>query len=89
VFEISGATKCARGTFGEQFYCVNGSQVAELRHGGTLGPLLGGGFRFRLSRLWLEPEVRLTHWMDRNIGVRDSAVRSNLNQIGVLVGVIF
>jgi hypothetical protein len=33
--------------------------------------------------------VRLTHYIDRNFGVRDSAVRSDLNQIGFLVGVIF
>jgi hypothetical protein len=40
-------------------------------------------------KFWLEPEVRLTHWIDRNFGVRGFAIRSNLNQIGFLVGVMF
>ena len=39
--------------------------------------------------VWIEPEVRLTKWTDRNFGVRGSAVRSNLNQIELLLGVIF
>jgi hypothetical protein len=89
VFDISGATECALGPFGERFYCLDGSLFAELRHRGTSGFVLGGGLRLRMNKLWLEPEVRLTHWMDRNFGVRDSAVRSDLNQIGFLVGVIF
>ena len=88
VFDISGAAECARGPFGEQFYCLEGSPLAELRHRGTSGFVVGGGLRFKFKKLWLEPEVRLTHWIDRNFGVRDSAVRSNLNQIGLLVGVI-
>ena len=45
--------------------------------------------RFQFKKLRLDPEVRLTHWMDRNFGVRDSAVRSNLNEVGFLLGVIF
>jgi hypothetical protein len=88
VLDISGATECMRGPFGEQFYCLDGSQVAELRHRGTYGFVGGGGLRFRFRKLWLEPEVRLTHWIDRNFGVRDSAVRSNLNQIELLIGLI-
>jgi hypothetical protein len=89
VFGISGATECGRGPFGEQFYCLEGSSLAELRHRGTSGFVVGGGLRFKFKKLWLEPEVRLTRWIDRNFGVRDSAVRSDLNQIGLLVGVIF
>ena len=88
VFDV-GATECARGPFGEQFYCLEGSSIAELRHRGTSGLVVGGGLRFKFKTLSLQPEVRLTHWIDRNFGVRYSAVRSNLNQIGVLVGVIF
>jgi hypothetical protein len=76
VFDVSGATECGRGPFGEQFYCLGGSSSAELRHRGTSGFVVGGGFRFQFKRLCLEPEVRLTHWFDRNFGVRDSAVRS-------------
>ena len=89
VFDISGATECGRGPFGEQFYCLEGSILAELRHRGTPGFVVGGGLRFKFMKFWLEPEVRLTHWIDRNFGVRDSTVRSNLNQIGFLVGAIF
>jgi len=89
VFDISGATECSRGPFGETFYCPDGRQVAELRHRSTFGFVGGGGFRFNFRRFRLEPEVRLTHWADRNFGVQDSAVRSNLNQIGLLIGVIF
>jgi hypothetical protein len=89
VFDISGATECGRGPFGEQFYCLEGSFLAELRHRGTSGFVVGGGLRFKFMKFWLEPEVRLTHWIDRNFGVRDAAVRSNLNQVGFLVGAIF
>jgi hypothetical protein len=89
VFDINGAIECGRGPFGEQFYCLEGSPLAELRHRGTSGFVVGGGLRLKLNRLWIEPEVRLTRWTDRNLGVRGSAVRSNLNQIELLLGVIF
>ena len=89
VFDVSGATECARGPSGEQFYCLEGSALAELRHRSTSGFVLGCGLRLRWKKLWLEPEVRLTHWADRNFGVRDSAVRSELNQAGLLLGVVF
>jgi len=89
VFGVSGVTECGRGPFGEQFYCLDGAQVAELRHRGTSGFVAGGGLRIRFPKLSLEPEIRVTHWIDRNFGVRDSAVRSNLNEIAFLVGVAF
>jgi hypothetical protein len=89
VFGVGGATECARGPFGERFYCLDSRFLAELRHRGTSGFVVGGGLRLKFKDLWLEPELRLTHWIDRNFGVRDSAVRSNLNQIGLLMGVIF
>ncbi len=89
VFGINGASPCGRGPFGEQFYCVDGAPVAELRHRGTAGFAAGGGFRFKLTRIWLEPEARLTRWVDRNFGVGDSVVRSNLSQVQLLVGVVF
>ena len=89
VFDISGATACARGPFGEQFYCLKGSLFAQRPHCGTSGFVLEGGLRLRLIKLWLVPEVRLMHWIDRNFGVRDSAVHSHLNQIGFLAGVTF
>jgi hypothetical protein len=88
VFDISSANECAQGPFGERFYCLAGSPLVELRHSGTSGFVLGGGIRKRLHGLWIEPEVRWTHWIDRNFGVRDSTVHSNLNQIGFLVGLL-
>ena len=89
VFGVGGATECARGPFGERFYCLDGRLLVELRHRGTPGFVVGGGLRLKFKDLWLEPELRLTHWGDRNFGVRDSAVRSDLNQIGLLMGVVF
>ncbi len=89
VFDIGGANACGRGIFGEQFYCLEGSYIAEVRHRGTVGVVAGGGLEFRAGRLRLEPELRVTHWNDRNIGVRGSAVRSNLNQAAFLIGIIF
>ncbi len=89
VFDISGATECARGPSGERFYCLEGLPLAELRHRGTSGPVIGGGLRFKLKNLRLDPELRLTRWIDRNVGVRDSPVRSNLTQIGFLLGLVF
>lgn len=89
IFSIRGAAACARGPFGEQFYCLDGRSLFELRHRRTDGFVAGGGPRIELKHLRLEPEVRFTHWFDRNFGVRDSAVRSNLNQVELLMGVIF
>jgi hypothetical protein len=89
VFHVGGATRCGRGPFGEQFYCLDGSQAAEIRHRGASGFVAGGGLRFKLPKLSLEPELRVTHWIDRNFGVHNSAVRSNLNEIELLIGVAF
>jgi hypothetical protein len=89
IFDTGDAVECARGPFGEQFYCLNGSPLAELRHRSTYGPVIGGGLQFRFKRMRLEAEARLTRWIDRNFGVRDSAVQSNLTQIEILAGVTF
>src|SRR4051812_21893971 len=50
VFDVSGATACARGPFGEQFYCIDGSPAAELRHRGTPGFVAGGGVGRKLGK---------------------------------------
>jgi hypothetical protein len=55
VFDISGATECGRGPFGEQFYCVDGAVLAELRHRSASALVLGGGLRLRWKKLWLDP----------------------------------
>jgi hypothetical protein len=89
VFDISGATPCARGPFGEQFYCVDGTSVLELRHRGTSGFVFGAGLQLHLRHVRLEPEARVTHWIDRNFGVRGSATRSDLNEVALLIGIGF
>jgi hypothetical protein len=89
VFDTGTAVECARGPFGEQFYCLDGNPLAELRHRSTYGPVIGGGLQFRFKRIRLETEARLTRWVDRNFGVQDSAVRSNLTQIEILAGATF
>ena len=89
VFDTGAAVECARGPFGEQFYCLDGNPLAELRHRTTYGPLVGGGLQFQFKRMRLEVEIRLTRWIDRNFGVRGSAVQSNLTQIEILAGATF
>lgn len=43
----------------------------------------------QIGRLRIAPEVRFTHWADRNFGVYDAPLRSNLTQAEILVGVTF
>jgi hypothetical protein len=50
---------------------------------------MGLGGRFPFKKVRLDAEIRLTRWIDRNFGVRDSRVRSNLTQIEVLGGATF
>jgi hypothetical protein len=89
VFGVANAARCGSGSFGEEFYCNGNGPRAELRHRSTYGPLVGAGIEFRIKRLRLEPEVRLTRWADRNFGVRDSAVRSPLTEVGFVAGMRF
>jgi len=86
VFEISGAHVCARNG-NEEVYCIGGETLANLRHRGTKGAVAGGGLESRFGATRLSAELRLTHWADRNFGVRDSSLRSNLTQLEILVGV--
>jgi hypothetical protein len=88
-FTVEGAMECARGPFGEQFYCIGGTSVAELRHRGTHGFVVSSGLQFRAKFVCLEPEVRVAHWADRNFGVSGSPLRSNLTEAEALVGVRF
>jgi hypothetical protein len=39
--------------------------------------------------LHLASELRITRWVDRNFGTRDSSLRSNLTQIELLFVLIF
>jgi hypothetical protein len=71
------------------YYCIGDEVVAQLRHSHTHGFVLGSGVDFQLKALHLEPELRITRWVDRNFGTQDSSLRSNLTQIELLLGFLF
>lgn len=62
---------------------------AELRHRGAKGAIAGAGLQIRAGAFRITPEFRFTRWVDRNLGVRDAALRSNLSQAELLVGLAF
>lgn len=64
-------------------------EPVELRHRQALGFVVGGGVEFRWRVLRIAPEVRFTHWGERNFGTRDATLHSNLDQVDVLVGLGF
>jgi hypothetical protein len=68
---------------------IEGMNIAELRHRHTKGIAIGAGVERRLGLLRIAPEVRFTHWADRNFGVRDAPLRSNLTQAEFLIGFEF
>ncbi|HYL37584.1 MAG TPA: outer membrane beta-barrel protein [Bryobacteraceae bacterium] len=68
---------------------IEGMNVAELRHRHTRGLVIGGGAERRFGEFRLAPEVRLTRWADRNFGVFDAPLRSNLTQAEFLIGFEF
>lgn len=87
IVAVGGEDVCREG--GPSLYCIGGETVVQLRHRHTHGPVLGAGLNFRRARLRLAPEVRITRWVDRNFGTRDSPIRSNLTQIELLLSVGF
>lgn len=89
VIAVNGADVCARGAFGEELYCTGGKPAAELRHRHTHGPVVGAGLDFGWRKIRLAPELRVTRWVDRNFGTRDSSLRSNLTQVELLLGFQF
>jgi len=60
----------------------------ELRHRSTIGYAAAAGVELRLGILRIVPEIRFTRWVDRNFGVRDGPLRSNLSQVEVLAGLM-
>jgi hypothetical protein len=68
---------------------IDGVNVAELRHRHTRGLVLGAGADRRIGIVRIAPEIRFTHWADRNLGVHDAPLRSNLTQAEILVGFTF
>jgi hypothetical protein len=89
VLAVNGATLCSRGILGEEVYCIGDYRAAELRHRQTYGPVLGAGLDFGWGKMRLAPELRITRWVDRNFGTRDSSLRSNLTQVELLLGIVF
>ncbi len=65
------------------------ARIVESRHRGTMGFVAGAGIEKRWGRLRLAPEIRFTRWVDRNFGVFDAPLRSNLTQVELLVGLSF
>src|SRR5262245_37258446 len=76
------------GSFNRVVHVV-GVNVAQLRHRTAKGIVIGAGLERPVGFLRLIPEVRLTRWGDRNYGVHDAPLRSNLTQIEFLIGLIF
>ena len=89
ILAVNGADFCGQGTFGEQLYCLEGQEITELRHRHTHGPVVGVGLSLGWGKIRLAPELRLTRWVDRNFGTKDSPVRSELTQVELLMGLRF
>lgn len=87
VVSVTGSDKC--GQPGGRFFCLAGTPAIEMRHRSTHGPVLGAGVEFRKNRLQLDSEIRVTRWVDRNFGTRESPLQANLTQVEVLVAVRF
>ncbi len=89
VLGITGDEACGQQGLGEHFFCLAGETAVEMRHRNTHGPVLGAGLEFRKKRFQVDTEIRVTRWVDRNFGTRDSPLQSNLTQVEVLVGIRF
>jgi len=68
---------------------IEGMNVVEVRHRHTRGLVIGAGLGRRIGFVRIEPEIRFTHWADRNFGVHDAPLRSKLTQAELLVGFMF
>jgi hypothetical protein len=86
---VRDSTSCTETAAGKILYCIDGKIAAELRHRHTRGPLLGAGVDVGLGAVRLAPELRVIRWVDRNFGTRDSALRSNLTEVELLLGIQF
>lgn len=89
VASVAGGDECGPPGLGERFLCLNGAPAIEMRHRSTHGPVLGAGVEVRKKRLQIDTEIRVTRWVDRNFGTRESPLQSDLTQIEVLVGIRF
>jgi hypothetical protein len=89
VVSVTGSDPCGQSGLGERFFCLAGAPVIAMRHRSTHGPVLGAGVEFRKKRLQIDTGIRVTRWVDRNFGTRDSPLQANLTQVEVLVAVRF
>ncbi len=85
----TNGSACPGTVLNKEFYCIGGDTVAQLRHSHTHGPVLGAGVEFGPKAVRLTPEFRITQWVDRNFGTKDSSLRSNLTQVELLLGFRF
>lgn len=74
---------------GAKSVVANNATLVELRHRGAKGVVAAAGVEARMGGLRLAPEVRITRWADRNFGVSDARLHSNLTQVELLVGFFF
>jgi hypothetical protein len=84
IIAAGGSTACTDTAAGQGLYCIGGKPAAQLRHPHTSGPVIGAGVEFDRGGFRIAPELRITRWVDRNFGTRDSSLRSNLTQIELL-----
>lgn len=59
--------------------------IIQLRHRTTEGIVAAAGVEARLAALRIAPEMRITRWRDRNFGVSDVPLHSNLTQAELLI----
>jgi hypothetical protein len=89
IVSIADDEACGEQGRDERFFCLGGRTAIEMRHRGTYGPVLGAGLELRERRVQVDAEVRVTRWVDRNFGTRDSPLQSNLTQVELLVELRF
>jgi opacity protein-like surface antigen len=63
--------------------------IIQLRHRTTKGIVAAAGVEACLAALRIAPEIRITRWGDRNFGVSDAPLHSNLTQAELLIGFRF
>jgi len=77
---------------GVSFNRVTGATTAgliELRHRSAKGVVAAAGLETRRGPLRIAPEIRVTRWGDRNFGVGDAPLHSQLTQTELLIGFRF
>lgn len=77
---------------GPSFNYVAKSGSIDLRlHSSSTGVAVGGGLEIKALIVRLSPELRYTHWRDRNVdlGPVNSGLSSSQNQLEFLVGITF